>query len=262
MQLTQVSSSYGRERWHVPIVYGDSGIAARLEGLLAGITGIRQVSANPVTGRILIQFDPGKIQKKIHASLLACVALISPSPAAKKTPALAPGKEKPGDALKQKALSFLSRLPGAKDNALLNLIRAEQPEDVSISKPVLLSSANTLLKIAGPVNLGLIVVAGVSGGLPLATVPILSRIAFLSSPVGQIAALTATYFGLTMTQAKVEYERKLVWEKYSASVESNMRQSSLKHIHGMDMSSLDRLSSSELVNHVKTDAEIISRFVG
>ena len=260
-QATNVSSSYGRERWYVPILYGDSNIAGKIESLLAGISGIDRVNANPVTGRVLIQFDPDKIQEKIHTILLACLDAILPRPDGKKLPAAVAGESNPGQAIKNNVLSFLSRLPGAKDNALLNLIRTEQPEDESISKPVLLSSVNTLLKIAGPINLGLIVVAGVSGGLPLATVPILSRIALLSNPVGQIAALTVTYFSLSALQTKVEYERKLAWEKYSSAVESGIRQTSLKHIHNMDMSSLDRMSSSELSNHVKTDGEMVSRFI-
>ena len=243
------------------MLYGNSNFAGEIEGLLAGVSGIRQVSANPVTGRVLVQFDPDKIQKKIHATLLACIDSILPLSGEKKLPTPASRESNPGGELKKKVLSFLSGLPGAKDNPLLNLIRTEQSGDETISKPVLLSSANTLLKIAGPINLGLIVVAGVSGGLPLATVPILSRIAILASPVGQIAALTVTYFSLSALQAKVEYERKLAWEKYSNAVECNMRQTSLKHIHSMDMSRLDRMSSSELSNHVKTDSEIISRFI-
>jgi P-type Ca2+ transporter type 2C len=48
----------GRARFHVPILRGSEALMRRLETDLGGLSGIWSASANPVTGNILVYFDP------------------------------------------------------------------------------------------------------------------------------------------------------------------------------------------------------------
>jgi hypothetical protein len=55
------SSAAGRERWDVPCVYNHPAWAATLETIIGSEEGIEFVFANPMTGRVLVEFDPSRI---------------------------------------------------------------------------------------------------------------------------------------------------------------------------------------------------------
>jgi hypothetical protein len=59
--LTLRSRIRGRERWAVPCLLGSSAWAAAVETVLRGERGIRAAAANPVTGRVLIEFNPSEL---------------------------------------------------------------------------------------------------------------------------------------------------------------------------------------------------------
>ena len=250
-ELVLASSSYGRERWCFPGLYKNEELGIELESYLSDKPGITDVKANPLTGRVLILFSPNKLREKIHALLYQSNLLVE-------SDNVDAQESKPLTGIKNTILSLFT---GVEDNSLLKLIRSEKGDELSMAKPAMLSTANTLLKMLGPINLGLIVVAGVSGGLPLAGIPILSRISILSSPIGQIAALTATYFSLSSLQSVVEYKRKNAWELYSNEIANNLRNHSLEHVHQMDMAELDNFSNSQLSSYIRYDADAITKFV-
>jgi len=51
----------GRERWEIPCVRGHRGWADTIETILGSEDGVRLVTANPSTGRVLVEFDPAQI---------------------------------------------------------------------------------------------------------------------------------------------------------------------------------------------------------
>jgi hypothetical protein len=64
--LSQVA---GRERWQVPCLRGHQGWAETIETILGSEDGIRLVTANPATGRVLVEFDPARIAAPVAVFL-------------------------------------------------------------------------------------------------------------------------------------------------------------------------------------------------
>jgi hypothetical protein len=56
----------GRDRWMVPAITGDRSRALALETLLGSEAGIRRVSANELTGRILVEYSPDRLEEPIE----------------------------------------------------------------------------------------------------------------------------------------------------------------------------------------------------
>jgi Heavy metal associated domain 2 len=56
----------GRDRWIVPAITGDRSRALALETLLGSDAGIRRVSANELTGRILIEYSSERLVEPIE----------------------------------------------------------------------------------------------------------------------------------------------------------------------------------------------------
>ncbi|NOX92484.1 MAG: ABC transporter ATP-binding protein [Gammaproteobacteria bacterium] len=261
--LKLLSSIDGRERWLVPGLYGNDNVAAEVEHYFETIAGIDHVKANPLTGRVLVCFDPGIAQKGINAFLENCLSILGliPKDSLKSNESTAHATGQSQDGPKNKLFNLISGVFGENSKALFDLIHSAKPEGSSLGQATSLSTAGTLLKVAGPINLGLIIVAGVIGGLPLAGVPILCNIAVLANPLVQMTLLTALYFSLSSLQSVVEYKRKNAWENYATEIYDNLRRSSVAHIHNMDMASLDNMSSHELVSRVNNDGELIAQFI-
>src|SRR4051794_22281264 len=55
----------GNTRWNCPVLYSDSRLAQRVESILRGRSGITQVTANPLTGRLRVLYLPTQSQEEI-----------------------------------------------------------------------------------------------------------------------------------------------------------------------------------------------------
>lgn len=56
----------GRDRWTVPAITGNGRRALALQTLLGSEAGIRRVKANELTGRILIEYAPERLEEPIE----------------------------------------------------------------------------------------------------------------------------------------------------------------------------------------------------
>jgi hypothetical protein len=63
------SSVLGRNRWEVPCLSGNERWAAAVELVLRGEDGVLEATANPVTGRVLVTYVPGKISAPVEVLL-------------------------------------------------------------------------------------------------------------------------------------------------------------------------------------------------
>lgn len=56
----------GRERWYVDVLEDNPRLAATVETVLRTETGIKRVHANPLTGRVLVHFQPDLLSESIE----------------------------------------------------------------------------------------------------------------------------------------------------------------------------------------------------
>ena len=68
------SSVPGRERWDIPCVRNHAAWAATIETIVGTEEGVECVFANPVTGRVLVEFDPSRITAPVKVLLERALA--------------------------------------------------------------------------------------------------------------------------------------------------------------------------------------------
>jgi Heavy metal associated domain 2 len=90
--FTYLHSTPGRMRIRVPDRRGDEGFCREMEQELARNPGILQVRANPLTGSVLILFDPQRVDDRKILADLGQMGLVGDliSPTSKDVPAASP----------------------------------------------------------------------------------------------------------------------------------------------------------------------------
>jgi hypothetical protein len=56
----------GRDRWQIPALIQESRLGLALETILASEPGILRISANRLTGRVLVQYDPEELEDSVE----------------------------------------------------------------------------------------------------------------------------------------------------------------------------------------------------
>lgn len=74
-QLKRCSGIRGRERWQVGGLTGNKRLAASLEMALKGESGVEEVVANPLTGRILVRYSHDHVQASVEVLIRRALAL-------------------------------------------------------------------------------------------------------------------------------------------------------------------------------------------
>src|SRR5260370_1124062 len=72
--LKLCSGVKGRERWHVEGLQGNHRLAAAVELVLRSEQGITAATANPLTGRVLVHYLPGRLAVPVKSVLQAALA--------------------------------------------------------------------------------------------------------------------------------------------------------------------------------------------
>ena len=75
--MTLYSRIRGRERWYVDIIEDNRWLAAAVELVLQTEEGINEARVNPITGRVLVRYDPRVLANPIE-SLLSRALEVSP----------------------------------------------------------------------------------------------------------------------------------------------------------------------------------------
>jgi heavy-metal-associated domain-containing protein len=73
--LTLCSRIRGRERWHVDGLKGNRQLAAAVETVLRGESGVEEAVVNPLTGRVLVRYLPDQIQVSVEMLIRQALAL-------------------------------------------------------------------------------------------------------------------------------------------------------------------------------------------
>jgi hypothetical protein len=73
--LKPCSRIRGRERWHVDGLKGNERLAASVEVALKLKPGVEEAVANPLTGRVLVCYQPDRIQDSVETLIRRALAL-------------------------------------------------------------------------------------------------------------------------------------------------------------------------------------------
>lgn len=238
LELILASAVSGRERWDAPFMRRHPVLAQGVQALLQSKPGVNSVVANPMTGRILIQYDPAVITD-VQALLIAAF---------------------------EKALG-LEGMQGSggqrhqSRNALVRVLEVTTPQRDLVVKAVVASAAVVVLGfISAYVTswfLGGVVGASKSGEAGAEAVAAgeggrrWSKFWFtgaVSTAVNEISIVAK------------HVERRL-WRKIAASVERDLRAKAFAHLTELDMGYFDGHNTGSLMALLSQDTATIGRFV-
>ncbi len=236
------TSLRGKERWEVDGLLRKPLLGGRIQCDLSGRTGVVEAAANPLTGRVMVRFDPDAVKPGEAGEMILSVLQI----VFEETLALDDG------APEEEASRRSGKL---KDNELLGLINAMETDHRMRRRAVRLSVANTLVKLVTALSFGLIIVVPISGGLvPLAQLGLTSRLS-------QIGFLSGLFFLLRGGELWLEKSRTIAWSAYAAKIEQSLRLRTFEHTLGLDMAHLENQSTDKLMSLINADAEMVKRFL-
>lgn len=242
-RLSLKSATAGRERWEIKGLQSNKLLAYLLERELVSKHRVQMVTANPVTGRILVLFDALFYKGGVRELIRDALNVISI-------------RDRDGilvDDIHSK--NFLADT-SSNFSSLLALIKSVDGESVIRREAVTLSALNTTFKITTPLMQGMIMACGLQGGLTFLT-------ALGIGVVPQIGLLAVAYYTSASLEKYLEYKRKQKWTEYANAIESSLRSRSYQHIHLLPMSALaeNEWGSTELTHFVKDDTEQVKRFL-
>jgi len=221
-QLRLCSSIPGRERWEVDGLIGKRGLANALEKALLAEDGVIFVRANPVSGRVLIQFQVDRdvrcsVLLRTHIQTVVIQDIAEPLP-------------KPGG------------------NALFQLLR-NSPLSTRHVAAAVLSVVVQIVAVARRVALITTINLAING----------AGAAVLAGP--SLGFMTGLLMVLVATESILEYFRTIAWAKLARDTEESIRQPLLQHLQYQDVVFFERQGSGRLMNLVLDDTATIGRFV-
>jgi ATP-binding cassette, subfamily B, bacterial len=220
----------GRERWEVKALRGRPGVARELERVLLYREDILEVSANPVTGRILVIYSHETHGLDVESLIRAGLSEISSRPV----------EQSPN---------------GYTDSALARILKISLPERKHLVAPLLLSIADHALSLLQ--SLSFIRILSIARG---------EEPRFLR-PLGfvklgpQLAAMTGLSVILTGAQLLVQYFRKRAWRKLGQATQEKLRAQLIIHIKKQDLEFFDSYGTGRLIKLLTDDTSQIKTFV-
>jgi len=216
------SSVPGRERWEVNSLKGRTALAAALEKALLAQNGVILARANPLTGRVLIQFEAGSDVpcESLLITLLQTVVM--------------DGEVQPPQR--------------AGGNALVRLLRGS-PISARHFVALALSFGTQMIATARRVTLISTINVALSGS---------SVAAAMGPSIGGMTALLAV---LVAVEAVLDYYRTVAWSRLARDTERQIREPLLRHIQYQDVVFFERQGSGRLMSLVVDDTAKIGRFI-
>ena len=207
----------GRERWEIPELTGSPSLALALETQVRRESYVRSVRANPVTGRILIVFDPvidGDTFERELERLLAT--------------AWSEGAEDVG-------APIVTRL---RDE-----LQPYRPSLVTAAVEAALSIATSLSRFA-VVRIAIdLIVNGTATILGIG----------LTAGLGSFVLLAAGGLVLTGVQAYLDYSSRMGWRKAALAYEDALRRRAFAHVEHLDLRYFERANSGRVLAVLSDD---------
>jgi ATP-binding cassette, subfamily B, bacterial len=226
------SAISGRERWEVPAIKGKPYLAQCLEAALLRDRRVREVRANPVSGRVLVRYDPAPPKLRLAVMIREALA----------------------EAARQVNTSGYQR---GSAKPLYEILQASLPEGKEIGWAVFFSS----LSFTAHFIEGLFVVSQIRtrGRISLggeAAKPEAERKPPM--PLAGVAGISAV---LNSIDAWLRYERARRWQRIGHATQQRLRARLTTHIESQDLAFFDRHSTGRLMALVLQDTARIGEFV-
>ncbi len=229
-----LSAIPGRERWQVKAIGRRPNLAQALEKGLMEYPGVYDAHANPVSGRVLVLYEPGTVGLHVESIILNCLGDISSHAS---------------------TLNGNSNTNASPASTLTRVVKLSLPERKELVGPVWLSMiGHTVSAILGLSFIGIFNTAQGKG-------PGFLRAFGLVGKGSRILFMT----GLTLLLVGAEFltrnRRKKAWRKLAQDTQHNLRAELISRIEMQDMAFFDQYGTGHLISLVTEDTARIRDFV-
>ncbi len=238
----------GRERWDVDGLKRKPFLAEELELQLSQERGVLEVKANPVTGRVLVVFDPAGGRHDMGPLLLNVLERISAGIPVGSRYAKA-------GTVERITTPFLGQAASSeKYNGSLFEMVPDLEDDKNLRwKASALSLTSKTFNIANSIFLAATVASALAGGFPF-----LSNLGL--SPLAQVVTFGGLYFVSQTIESVSGYHSKMAWHRYAAEIEHQLRLKAFHHVEHLDLAFIENQSTGQLMSLIHDDAVKIRRF--
>jgi len=232
------SATGGRQRWEVRALKGAPDVAQELEATLLQSAGVLDVSANHVTGRVLILYDPKAPAPNVESLV---------SDLLQRLPPRAPGRPRqPRNG---------GTKPGPGGEPLRRILEMSLPPRDEWAKPLVLSLVEHTLKIFRDLSFVSILNTARGQGPRL-----LRTLGFKSTGAGLVAA-TGISMLLHLGHLWVAYRRRTAWRELAHATRHKLRAELVERIETQDMAFFDGHGTGRLMKLVTEDTARVGDFV-
>jgi ATP-binding cassette, subfamily B, bacterial len=225
-----LSATRGRERWEVKAIGRKPTLARDLENNLLEYPGVKDVTANAVTGRVLVLYEPGTVGLHVESLLLDSLRNLNSQALTKKT-------------------------TSRNGSSLTRVIKLSLPDRKKLVKPALLS----IVGHAVGVVLGLCFV-GIFNTASGEGFTFLKRFGLVSK-TSRLIFMTGVSMLLIAAELLTRNRRKKAWRKLALEAQHNLRTELISRIERQDMAFFDNQGTGNLIKLVTEDTTQIKTFI-
>jgi ATP-binding cassette, subfamily B, bacterial len=226
-----LSAIRGRERWEVKAMGRRPDLARALEKKLLQYPGVREVTASPVSSRVLVLYEPSTIGLHVGSVI----------------------RESLGDLSSQ--LSLARRGNSSNGSSLTRIIKLSLPERHKVLKPALLSIVGHAVGVVlGLCFVGIFNTASGEGSR------FLKALGF-ASKTSRLVFMTGISMLLIATELVTRNRRKKAWRRLALEAQHNLRTELVAKIQKQDMAFFDNHGTGNLINLITEDTARIKEFI-
>ena len=226
-----LSATQGRERWEVKAIGRKPTLARELEDNLLEYPGVKDVTANAVTSRVLVLYEPGTVGIHVESLILDGLRNVN------------------SQSLKKK------KKTSGNGSALTRVIKLAVPDRKQAAKPALLSIVGHLVGVV----LGLCFV-GIFNTASGEGFTFLKRFG-LTSKTSRIIFMTGVSMLLIAAELLTRNRRKKAWRKLALDAQHNLRTELISRIERQDMTFFDSQGTGSLIKLITEDTTQIKTFI-
>jgi len=230
IELRLRSAVPGRERWEADVLRSRRRLSELLESRLRSAEEFREVKVNPVTGRILVQFDPAAVDGRAGHHILVVL-----------------------DELTREGLPAEER-PQPRQNPLLSLLREVRPAPRLLAVPPVATMIGAVLNFLPYLAHSESIAITKNAGSPF-----LAKLG-IKSVRAQLAVVGAGTVALMLVNLVFENFRRKAWRRLASRIEQALQVRTVDHLLHLDMAFLEEQKVGGLMRLVQDDTNQIYGF--